>query len=205
MNEVLSLFFSKRFCVLSLRMRTQHDTTKYARGPMDGLAEAGSEHVFDLGPEYEAAYTTPFWFRFVRLVERRLQQAGIRPNGLADGDLALPTCRYCSLRNEAYVLCPTDGTPRAASTQAQTTVAAGSNTLATPPMRLKYPPNDRGWNAAHQFNMFENVIQCLEVLDQEQCVWYSNAGAATAKAPPVAVSSFPSGTCAHGSESKGTD
>ncbi len=161
----------------------QHDTTKYARGPMDGLAQAGTEHVFDLGPEYEAAYTTPFWFRFVRLVERRLQQAGIRPNGLADGDLALPTCRYCSLRNEAYVLCPVDGNPRA-TIEAQTSDdAAGSKVHAAPTMRLKYPPNDRGWNAARQFNMFDHVIQCLEVLDQEQQSSSSNSADAGTVAP----------------------
>ena len=64
-----------------------HHTPIYARGPMTGLAPVGTDHEFDLGMEYQAAYTSAFWFRFIRTVERRLTAAGIRSNGLASGDL----------------------------------------------------------------------------------------------------------------------
>lgn len=55
------------------------------------------EHLHHLGPEFEAAYGDGFWTLFVQEAEQRLQAAGLRPAGVADGDLALPGCQFASI------------------------------------------------------------------------------------------------------------
>lgn len=139
---------------------------------MDGLADRGHEHEFELGVEFEAAYTTAFWFRFVRTVERRLRRAGICSNGCADGDLPLPACEYASLRNEAYIQWPPRpaAAPVAAAAAAVAVEASAGNDVDADialHRRLVYPPNAAGWNAARHAHIFLPVIECLEVLASE--------------------------------------
>jgi hypothetical protein len=65
------------------------------------------DHDLYLGPELHDIYNTPFWYSFVTRAEEYLAAVGVESRGLAAGDLALPGCRYASLRNEAYVRVPT--------------------------------------------------------------------------------------------------
>jgi hypothetical protein len=62
------------------------------------------DHDMYLGPELHEVYTAPFWYSFIVQAEARLTALGVRSRGVASGDLALPGCRYASLRNEAYVV-----------------------------------------------------------------------------------------------------
>lgn len=91
-------------------------------------------HVIYLGKEMEI-YSTAFWFTFVVEAEARLLRFGIRSRGCADGDFALPHCRFASIRNEAFVR--VNG-------------------------QLCYPPNDAGWNAARHPNPFLELIFFLQ-------------------------------------------
>lgn len=102
-----------------------HDPA-YGNGPMDDFADDDEKHIFRLGTEFEAGYDAAHWFRFIRDVERRLARAGVRSNGgVADGDLALPGCRYASLRNEAYV-----NVPRRLLAEEYPSSSAGANAAA---------------------------------------------------------------------------
>lgn len=208
------------------------------------------DHEFYLGPEFDILYLRPsFWFTFIREAEKRLANAAIRSRGVADGDLALPGCRYASLRNEAYVLEPTNPPlPLASSLDASLASGAsavhlssvhtytssadseaksgaliesaaaaacvphhqpeqgGSPSASTPlssssspgcdtstpggadtkrdnssvsrlsaeeaPMKLEYPPNYRGWNAAGHVNPLLEVIFFLRAVAQERVVVY---------------------------------
>lgn len=75
------------------------------RGYMQGVIPE-HDHDLYLGEELLTVYNTPFWYNFIREAERRLEAIGAISRGVADGDLALPGCRYASLRNEAYVPVP---------------------------------------------------------------------------------------------------
>ena len=99
----------------------------------------------------------PYYASLVRAAEARLDAAGIRSRGCADGDLALGT--YTSLRNEAfiprkvahgrYVSIPESDV--AAPGQGAGAVEAGRAGGGGPDaeqVELVYPPNDDGWNAA---------------------------------------------------------
>lgn len=114
------------------------------RGYMQGVIPELDHELF-LGSEVET-YLAPFWFTFIREAERRLQLAGIRSRGVADGDLALPSCIYASLRNEAFVPIPK-------------VLENGTTTK-----ELVYPPNHTGWNAARHPNPFLDVIFFLRSL-----------------------------------------
>ncbi len=89
---------------------------------------------FYLGKELEI-YSTVFWFNFVMEAERRLLLHGVEARGCADGDLALPNCKYLSLRNEAFV--KVNG-------------------------ELCYPPNNVGWNAARHACPFWELLFFLK-------------------------------------------
>lgn len=54
-----------------------------------------------LGVEYERS--SEYWLEFISSCEQCLAQNNISSNGLAEGDLALPDCKYASIRNEAFV------------------------------------------------------------------------------------------------------
>ena len=82
--------------------------SQYGKGPMDSLSPDDESHLYQLSQDFEAGYDVSFWFNFIRTVERHLKQAGIRSRGTADGDLALPSCLYASLRNEAFVRAPVE-------------------------------------------------------------------------------------------------
>eukprot|EP00455_Lapot_gusevi_P043967 TRINITY_DN5432_c0_g2_i5.p1 TRINITY_DN5432_c0_g2~~TRINITY_DN5432_c0_g2_i5.p1 ORF type:complete len:251 (+),score=22.46 TRINITY_DN5432_c0_g2_i5:69-821(+) len=117
----------------------------YGNGPMDDIAPPNTSHLYHLSMEFEAAYDSAFWFDFIRAAERRFLEAGIESNGVADGDLALPGCRYASLRNEAFVKVPTErGT-----------------------LEFQYPPNSSGWNGANHPNPLERTIACLNVAHED--------------------------------------
>lgn len=64
------------------------------------------DHDLYLGHELTSVYNTPFWYKFILEAEKRMEAIGAISRGVADGDLALPGCRYTSLRNEAYVSVP---------------------------------------------------------------------------------------------------
>mmetsp|Transcript_57388 Transcript_57388/g.124739 ORF Transcript_57388/g.124739 Transcript_57388/m.124739 type:complete len:221 (+) Transcript_57388:2-664(+) len=127
----------------------KHSSQYDKGGPMAELAEEGEEHLFWLGSEFEVADVS-FWFRFILAAERRLADAGVRrsPAGIADGDMALPGCHYASLRNEAFVVGPTE-----------TALVEGGSVAST---GLIYPPNDAGWNAAQHFNPLLPTLSMLQ-------------------------------------------
>jgi hypothetical protein len=75
------------------------------RGYMQGVVPE-HDHDLYLGQELLTVYNTPFWYNFIREAEKRLEAIGAVSRGVADGDLALPGCRFASLRNEAYVPVP---------------------------------------------------------------------------------------------------
>jgi len=95
------------------------------------------EADFYLGNEFQAAYPPSFWFDFITTAEQRFQAINIRTNGgVAVGDLPLPSCRYASLRNEAFV-------------------------IEDPTVGLQYPSNQASWNAAKHKNPMEETIYLL--------------------------------------------
>ena len=74
-----------------------------------------------------------FWYDFLIDVENKLKNNNIqkrKENGCADGDLYLGL--YTSLRNESFIFNP--------STKVN-----------------QYPPNDKGWNASKQKNIFSKI------------------------------------------------
>lgn len=90
-----------------------------------------------------------YYASLVRAAEARLEAAGIRSRGCADGDLALGT--YTSLRNEAFV------PHRVRHQRHEDTVASGAEAVpdaggeegrGEEHVELVYPPNADGWNAA---------------------------------------------------------
>eukprot|EP01111_Echinosteliopsis_oligospora_P012085 TRINITY_DN4105_c0_g1_i3.p1 TRINITY_DN4105_c0_g1~~TRINITY_DN4105_c0_g1_i3.p1 ORF type:complete len:317 (+),score=76.05 TRINITY_DN4105_c0_g1_i3:86-1036(+) len=98
------------------------------------------ESLYYLGQEFEGPYDSKFWFNFLVRAEERLKSAGIRSNGLADGDHALPGCTYASLRNEAFV------------------VIRDEQGFESP----QYPPNNYGWNAVKQHNPLTETEKMLK-------------------------------------------
>jgi hypothetical protein len=150
------------------------------RGYMQGVVPE-HDHDLYLGTEFDQIYTTPFWFTFVREIEKRCAMLGIRSRGVADGDLLLPGCGYVSLRNEAYVpitilvehcevtsneekegsgdsnamnsLSPVIINVNAAT--ATETVEEAPTVLRT---QLVYPPNHLGWNAANHPNPLLDLL-----------------------------------------------
>jgi hypothetical protein len=95
------------------------------------------EAEYYLGQEFQAVYSSSFWYDFIAKAEKRLTAVGIRSNGgVADGDLPLPSCRYISLRNEAFV-------------------------VEDEQVGLAYPSNKASWNAAKHSNPLEEVIYRL--------------------------------------------
>lgn len=117
-------------------------------GPMEGLSLPGEEHLHHLGYEHEALFTASFWKCFIQEAELRFVQAGLVSAGLADGDLALPGCRYASLRNEAYI--PVEN---------QAWKEGDPSSMRVQPA---YPPNTAGWNAAGHDNPLEEAYNLLE-------------------------------------------
>jgi hypothetical protein len=111
---------------------------------MEGLSPPGLEHLHHLGYEHEALFAGSFWMLFIQEAEARLAQAGLVPAGLADGDLALPVCRFASIRNEAYIPVPQN---------------TGGNLAGR--AQPEYPPNDSGWNAAGHPNPLEETYHLL--------------------------------------------
>ena len=117
------------------------------RGYMQGVVP-GMDHELYMDSGLDEVYQAPFWFTFIREAERRLQRAGIRSRGVADGDLALPGCIYASLRNEAFVPVPIES----------------EDPVSRQTKQLVYPPNSHGWNAAKHPNPFLDVIFFLNSL-----------------------------------------
>lgn len=116
------------------------------------------ESDFYLGPEIEAPYSPKFWYDFISEAERRLQRAGVRSNdGVAEGDLPLPGCRFASLRNEAFVVEPDRPSP------APVVVVDGDRhvVIGTNKPQLQYPSNQAGWNAAGHRNPLEETVYLL--------------------------------------------
>eukprot|EP01117_Protostelium_nocturnum_P005885 TRINITY_DN2116_c0_g2_i1.p1 TRINITY_DN2116_c0_g2~~TRINITY_DN2116_c0_g2_i1.p1 ORF type:complete len:265 (+),score=94.20 TRINITY_DN2116_c0_g2_i1:105-899(+) len=116
----------------------------YGSGPMWDKDREGRENFigedhleqfrYYLGREYEAPYDADFWVDFIKTSEERLEGAEIPSNGLADGDLSIPNCKYASLRNEAFVKVKDDDKVP------------------------QYPPNSCGWNAANHPNPLQDVL-----------------------------------------------
>ena len=156
---------------------------QYGNGPMDNLGDPGTNHIYHLSPEFEAGYDSAFWFDFIRRAERALATAGVRSRGTADGDLALPTCRYASLRNEAFCMAPSYSHPVSDCNSASylnrpTDTHVELEDLSVPVpvsvsvpdqhrQEMQYPPNNKGWNAAGHFNPLSRVISCLQTLSEE--------------------------------------
>lgn len=90
------------------------------KGYMQGVMPELDPSIW-LGQEFDAVFGAVHWFTFIAEAERRLSALGVRSRGCARGDLALPNCKYASLRNEAFVKIDKD---------------------------FVYPPNDSGWNGA---------------------------------------------------------
>ena len=97
----------------------------------------------------------PYYASLVRAAEARLEAAGIRSRGCADGDLALGA--FTSLRNEAFVPHKVQhqrhedavAPPRPATSAAEAGLdARGKARRGEEHMELVYPPNECGWNAA---------------------------------------------------------
>lgn len=88
-------------------------------------AESDPDLWFD-DEYFDKIYDSIFWFKFIKMVEKRFKRNNIRPNQStrAHGDLWIPGCTYASLRNEAFVM---DGEGN-----------------------YVYPSNVRGYNAANQ-------------------------------------------------------
>eukprot|EP00753_Platysulcus_tardus_P008386 PLAT15942.1.p2 GENE.PLAT15942.1~~PLAT15942.1.p2 ORF type:complete len:368 (+),score=83.19 PLAT15942.1:87-1106(+) len=108
----------------------------YARDP---LIDRNGD-VIVMAKEHERPAS--FWLSFIATIEDRLQAAGVRPQGIAEGDR--PVGRYVSIRNEAFVAASADwdlpdgwtGLDRARPIEGQPV----------------YPPNVAGWNgAAHAY------------------------------------------------------
>ena len=166
--DILAALFMERCCEIGMKARysrwadmgqrgreltvyiytfTDEFDVGHPGGPMDGCSPPGEEHKHYLGREYEAYYTPRFWFQFITEAERRLAAAGLRSAGLANGDLPLPGCRYCSLRNEAYVFVENPDWAEGMRDELR--------------QQLEYPPNATGWNARGHPNIFEDCIQLL--------------------------------------------
>jgi hypothetical protein len=135
------------------------------------------DHNFYLGPELNDVYNAPFWFNFIQEAERRLSFIGAISRGTADGDLSLPGCRYCSLRNEAYVRRPIEVPSFESKSDSgdgeSKTVKIEPTSLPPPPpvilSQLVYPPNDAGYNAAEHPNPILDVIFFLKALHDLSC------------------------------------
>eukprot|EP00040_Diaphanoeca_grandis_P041219 m.262632 g.262632 ORF g.262632 m.262632 type:complete len:374 (+) comp46464_c0_seq1:211-1332(+) len=118
-------------------------------GPMAGLSEPNQEHLFHLSQEFEGFYDAEFWASFIQEAERLLLDTNLSPGGVADGDLALPGCRFASIRNEAFIK-----------------IANPHWTVGDHPStkeEFAYPPNSAGWNAAGHVNPLETTIRALQV------------------------------------------
>eukprot|EP01117_Protostelium_nocturnum_P015984 TRINITY_DN6242_c0_g1_i1.p1 TRINITY_DN6242_c0_g1~~TRINITY_DN6242_c0_g1_i1.p1 ORF type:complete len:315 (+),score=72.10 TRINITY_DN6242_c0_g1_i1:100-945(+) len=125
--------------------------SEYGFGPMYDEKADGTVHFmgerreeesfYYLGREFDGIpYDSKFWFDFITKAENRLKEEGVRSNGLANGDLSLPGCRYASLRNEAFVI-----------------VKKGDHLP-------HYPPNSFGWNAAKHPNPLEETMKMLRAV-----------------------------------------
>lgn len=139
-------------------------------GPMEGLSNLGDEHLHHLGYEYEAAFGAKFWFLFIQEAESRLNEAGLHTAGVADGDLALPGCRFASIRNEAFVPVPNPDWREGQHEHMK--------------VCLEYPPNAEGWNAAgHQNPLHETVVMLqASVLQTLQLTEHQNRACSYARA-----------------------
>lgn len=139
------------------------------RGYMQGVLPE-HDHELYLGTEYDQIYTTPFWYNFVREIERRCAMIGIRSRGVADGDLLLPGCGYVSLRNEAFVPIPLPISDRdrnmlTESDEERLIESKGAegeeerqDILIATRTVLAYPPNHLGWNAANHPNPLLDLL-----------------------------------------------
>jgi hypothetical protein len=116
-------------------------------------AEISDNPALALGTFFERGLTDsdPFWADFIVQAEQRLEQAGVRSRGCADGDLALPGCSFTSLRNEAFVRCLTTGV----------VAKVDGSTEEEARFELGYPPNAYGFNAANHRNPLEHTIKDL--------------------------------------------
>ena len=135
------------------------------------------DHDLYLGPELHDVYTAPFWYNFITLAECRLSAIGVQSRGVAVGDLKLPGCTYASLRNEAYIRVPIveplvafnndNGEEKKDEDLEQVMSATNFPTVPiAPAMKLVYPPNDCGWNAARHINPFLDVIFFLRAREK---------------------------------------
>lgn len=146
------------------------------RGYMQGVVPE-YDHEFYLGTEFDQIYTTPFWYNFVREIEKRCAFIGIRSRGVAVGDLLLPGCGYVSLRNEAYVpvqvpvqsfhTTPTSEESNNSNEVKDSEVALLQEEDTPPPSvvmttMLVYPPNYLGWNAANHPNPLLDLLFFLK-------------------------------------------
>lgn len=80
-----------------------------------------------------------FWEDFIRLAEDRLDQRGVKSNGLAVGDRALGV--YASLRNESF-------TPFRKGWVVPPRGLSGLDWSFSPEGQWVYPPNEAGYNGA---------------------------------------------------------
>mmetsp|Transcript_48851 Transcript_48851/g.116138 ORF Transcript_48851/g.116138 Transcript_48851/m.116138 type:complete len:273 (+) Transcript_48851:53-871(+) len=130
-----------------------HDGSFPDGGPMLCHCEPGSEHRFWLGPEFERSQA--FWWNFIAEAESALAAAGVESNGgVAAGDLALGG-QYASLRNEAFIW------------------GREEDETDDGDMKLVYPPNAAGWNAARHPCPFElasfNPYSLQAMVSHVQC------------------------------------
>lgn len=140
------------------------------RGYMLGVVP-DHDHDFYLGTEFDQIYTTPFWYNFVREIERRCAHIGIRSRGVANGDLLLPGCGYVSLRNEAFVpiQVPVSEIVTDEEKSGDTSgLLNEENPVTSVSMRtmLVYPPNHQGWNAANHPNPMLDLIFFLKQFEK---------------------------------------
>jgi len=118
----------------------RHDPWYGAAKFFDPVESAGGK---TLGVQFEQG--AAYWLDFVAEIERTLEVAGVRPRGLAEGDARISSCRFCSLRNEAFV--------RVSARIARSLVpeeAAFQQRFAR--QGWSYPPNLMDFNAAGHSN-----------------------------------------------------
>lgn len=155
--NIIAFYFIKRRCLSAMKavnlmssppdfMRGREITVYIYRYHQSYIGKLfyDEDTPFDLDSEYEQ--TGAFWLSWASYVDDALSQAGVRCNGLADGDRLLG--RYCSYRNEAFVrVSPTACARLLAQERAfqETFSGAAGRT---------YPPNILGYNAARHADPF---------------------------------------------------
>lgn len=168
--------------------RFHHSYREYMQGVIPE-----HDHDLYLGTEFDQIYTTPFWFNFVREIEKRCAMIGIRSRGVADGDLLLPGCGYVSLRNEAYVpvTIPVvhqvsetlesvkeseekdleeqeNGVKLESLSSQNPNQEASQHPAVVMRTQLVYPPNHLGWNAANHPNPLLDLLFFLRQFQKIQ-------------------------------------